>query len=59
MRRGFDNLLPPAEIPSEQLETTQELLDGIEFNLEDTIEMADEAIGMIHDIRDELRKMTG
>jgi hypothetical protein len=59
MRRGFNNLLPPAEIPSEQLTEVRELLDGVQSTLEDVIEMADDAIGMVHDIRDELRKMTG
>jgi hypothetical protein len=59
MHRGFNNLLPPAEIPSEQLDGVREFLDGLEFTLEEVIEMADEAIGMIHDIRGELRKMTG
>jgi hypothetical protein len=59
MRRGFNNLLPPAEIPSEQLTEVRELLDGVELTLEEAIAMADEAIGMIHDIRDELRSMSG
>jgi hypothetical protein len=57
--RGFGSFLSPnpAELPSEQSKTLRGYLDELDLMMEDVSEIADDAMDLIRDIREELSRI--